>query len=146
MQVLLLVAILPLMMLSIVGNQQFNNAYPLWSQQYMDMAVGSVLVPVTWLQSVDATVSFLTMLGSIAFWKWCSERRREPDEMLKMALSCFVAAGVRARAGAGRGARARRLSSIRQPAPSHDGLECRELRRALVGPCPGDPGEGAPKG
>ncbi|WP_067068491.1 peptide MFS transporter [Roseateles chitosanitabidus] len=94
MQVVLLVAILPLLMLSIVGNQQFNNAYPLWSQQYMDMVVGGFTVPVTWLQSVDATVSFLTMLGSIAFWKWWSTRRREPDEVAKMALGCFVAAGA----------------------------------------------------
>ena len=94
MQVLLLVAILPLLMLSIVGNQQFYNAYPLWSQKYMDMAVGGFLVPVTWLQSVDATVSFLTMLGSIAFWRWWATRRREPDEVTKIALGCFVAAGA----------------------------------------------------
>ena len=91
-QVVLLVAILPILMLSIVGNQQFNNAYPQWSQKYMDMAVGSFVVPVTWLQSVDATVSFLTMLGSIAFWRWWATRRREPDEVTKMALGSFVAA------------------------------------------------------
>ncbi len=94
MQVMLLVAILPLLMLSIVGNQQFNNAYPLWSQQHMDMVVAGFEVPVTWLQAVDATVSFVTMLGSIAFWRWWATRRREPDEITKMALGCFVAAGA----------------------------------------------------
>ncbi|RTL22279.1 MAG: MFS transporter [Burkholderiales bacterium] len=94
MQVVLLVAILPLLMLSIVGNQQFYNAYPQWSQKYMDMAVGGFMVPVTWLQSVDATVSFVTMLGSIAFWRWWATRRREPDEITKIALGCFVAAGA----------------------------------------------------
>jgi POT family proton-dependent oligopeptide transporter len=96
-QVVLLVAILPLLMLSIVGNQQFNNAYPQWSQKFMDMTVGGFEVPVTWLQSVDATVSFLTMLGSIAFWGWWakpSTGRREPDEITKIALGCFVAAGA----------------------------------------------------
>ncbi|MBV8036596.1 peptide MFS transporter [Roseateles sp.] len=93
-QVTLLVAILPLLMLSIVGNQQFNNAYPLWSQQHMDMVVAGFEVPVTWLQSVDATVSFLTMLGSIAFWRWWATRRREPDEITKISLGCFIAAGA----------------------------------------------------
>ncbi|MFG6485641.1 peptide MFS transporter [Roseateles sp. BYS78W] len=93
-QVVLLVAILPLLMLSIVGNQQFNNAYPQWSQKFMDMSVGGFEVPVTWLQAVDATVSFVTMLGSIAFWRWWSTRRREPDEVTKIALGCFVAAGA----------------------------------------------------
>ncbi len=93
-QVTLLVAMIPLLMLSIVGNQQFNNAYPLWSQQHMDMNVAGFEVPVTWLQAVDATVSFLTMLGSIAFWRWWATRRREPDEVTKMALGSFVAAGA----------------------------------------------------
>jgi POT family proton-dependent oligopeptide transporter len=94
MQVVLLVAILPLLMLSIVGNQQFNNGYPLWSQKYMDMAVGSFVVPVTWLQAVDALVSTATMLASLAFWRWWAQRREEPDEITKIALGSFVAAGA----------------------------------------------------
>ncbi|MEO6277224.1 peptide MFS transporter [Roseateles sp.] len=94
MQVLLLVAILPLLMLSIVGNQQFNNAYPLWSQQHMDMFIGSFEVPVTWLQAVDALVSTATMLASLAFWRWWATRRTEPDEITKIAFGSFVAAGA----------------------------------------------------
>jgi proton-dependent oligopeptide transporter, POT family len=94
MQVVVLVAILPLLMLSIVGNQQFNNAYPLWSQQHMDMFVGSFEVPVTWLQAVDALVSTATMLASLAFWHWWATRRTEPDEITKIALGSFVAAGA----------------------------------------------------
>ncbi len=93
-RVALLVLILPLLMLSIVGNQQFNNAYPLWSQKHMDMVLLGFSVPVTWLQAIDATVSFGTMLGSIAFWRWWATRRREPDEITKIALGCFVAAGA----------------------------------------------------
>jgi POT family proton-dependent oligopeptide transporter len=93
-QAVLLVAILPILMLSIVGNQQYNNAFPLWSQQHMDMVVGGFTVPVTWLQAVDASLSTLTMLASIAFWRWWAARRREPDEIAKMALGCFIAAGA----------------------------------------------------
>jgi POT family proton-dependent oligopeptide transporter len=90
----LLIAMIPLLMLSIVGNQQFNNAYPLWSQKVMDMVLFGWSVPVTWLQAIDATVSFGTMLGSIAFWRWWATRRREPDEITKMALGSFIAAGA----------------------------------------------------
>ena len=93
-QVLLLVAILPLLMLSIVGNQQYNNGFPLWSQQHMDMTVAGFEVPVTWLQAVDALVSTTTMLASLAFWRWWALRRREPDEITKIALGCFVAAAA----------------------------------------------------
>ncbi|RZJ10433.1 MAG: MFS transporter [Rubrivivax sp.] len=88
----LLVGLLPLLMLSVVGNQQYNNGFPLWSQQHMDMHVGGFEVPVTWLQAVDALTSTGTMLASLAFWRWWAARRREPDEVTKMALGCFVAA------------------------------------------------------
>jgi POT family proton-dependent oligopeptide transporter len=89
----LLVALLPVLMLSIVGNQQYANAFPLWSQKYMDLVLFGWQVPVTWLQAVDAVVSTVTMLGSIAFWRWWAKRRQEPDELTKMGLGCLIAAG-----------------------------------------------------
>jgi POT family proton-dependent oligopeptide transporter len=91
-RVALLVALIPVLMLTIVGNQQFTNAYPLWSQKYMDLVLFGWAVPVTWLQAVDAFVSTATMIASIAFWKWWATRRREPDELTKMALGSIMAA------------------------------------------------------
>lgn len=90
-RLVLLVCMIPVLMLSIVGNQQFNNAYPLWAQKHMDMVLFGWSVPLTWLQALDATTSLLTMLGSIAFWRWWAERRREPDELTKMALGSALA-------------------------------------------------------
>ncbi|MEP7301570.1 MAG: peptide MFS transporter, partial [Caldimonas sp.] len=92
-RLLLLVALIAVLMLSIVGNQQFTNAFPLWAQQHMDFVLFGWEVPVTWLQAVDAAVSTATMLGSIAFWRWWAARRREPDELTKMALGALLAAG-----------------------------------------------------
>jgi POT family proton-dependent oligopeptide transporter len=92
-RLVLLVALVPVLMLSVVGNQQFNNAFPLWSQKYMDLVLFGWQVPVTWLQAVDAFVSTATMVASIAFWRWWSTRRREPDELTKMALGSLLAAG-----------------------------------------------------
>jgi len=89
----LLTALIPVLMLSIVGNQQFANAYPLWAQKHMDFVLFGWDVPVTWLQAVDAAVSTATMLGSIAFWRWWATRRREPDELVKMGLGALLAAG-----------------------------------------------------
>jgi POT family proton-dependent oligopeptide transporter len=89
----LLIGLIPVLMLSIVGNQQFQNAYPLWSQKHMDLVLFGWQVPVTWLQAVDAVVSTATMVASIAFWRWWATRRREPDELTKMALGCLLAAG-----------------------------------------------------
>ncbi|MED5618162.1 peptide MFS transporter [Ideonella sp. BN130291] len=92
-RLVLLVALIPVLMLSIVGNQQFTNAYPLWSQKHMDLVLFGWEVPVTWLQAVDAFVSTATMVASIAFWRWWAQRRREPDELTKMALGSLIGAG-----------------------------------------------------
>jgi proton-dependent oligopeptide transporter, POT family len=93
-RLVLLIALIPVLMLSIVGNQQFNNAFPLWSQKNMDLVLFGWQVPVTWLQAVDAIVSTTTMVASIAFWRWWSTRRREPDELMKMGLGSLLAAGA----------------------------------------------------
>ena len=92
-RLVLLVALIPVLMLSIVGNQQFNNAFPLWCDKYMDLVLFDWRVPTTWLQAVDAFISTATMIASIAFWRWWSTRRQEPDELVKMALGSLIAAG-----------------------------------------------------
>ena len=88
-----LVGILPLLMLSVVGNQQLNIGFTLWSDKHMDLLLFGWQMPVTWLQGVDAFVSTITMLLSLAFWRWWAQRRTEPDELMKIALGSVVAAG-----------------------------------------------------
>ena len=92
-RLLLLIALIPLLMLSIVGNQQFNIGFTLWSDKHMDLLLFGWQVPVTWLQAVDAFVSTATMVASLAFWRWWAKSRNEPDELMKMAIGSLVAAG-----------------------------------------------------
>jgi len=91
-RVAILVGIIPILMLTILGNQQISTGFPLWSDKHMDLVMFGWRVPTTWLQVVDAVVSLVTMLMSIAFWKWWSQRRNEPDELVKMALGTLIAA------------------------------------------------------
>lgn len=93
-RMLLLIALIPVLMLSVVGNQQYNNAFPLWSQKHMDLLLFGWQVPVTWLQSVDAATSTTTMVLTIAFWRWWATRRREPDDLTKMAMGSLIAAAA----------------------------------------------------
>jgi len=89
----LLVLLLPILVLTMVGNQQFNIGFTVWSDKHMDLMMFGWQVPVTWLQGVDAFVSSATMLLSIAFWSWYGKRRNEPDELVKIALGSMVSAG-----------------------------------------------------
>lgn len=93
-RLLLLLALIPVLMLSVVGNQQYQNAFPLWAQKHMDLVLLGWEVPVTWLQSVDAVISTATMVLSIAFWRWWATRRREPDELTKMGLGAMLCASA----------------------------------------------------
>jgi POT family proton-dependent oligopeptide transporter len=92
-QLALLVCLLPVLMLSAVGNQQYNIGFTLWSDKHMDLIIGGWEMPVTWLQGVDAFVSTVTMLMVLAFWRWWATHRREPDELMKMALGSLISAG-----------------------------------------------------
>ena len=101
-RIVLLIALLPVMLLAIIGNTQLNLGFSVWSDKHMDLMMFGWQVPVTWLAMVDAVVSTITGLGSIAFWVWWSKRRSEPDELMKMAIgSLFAASGPAAMAIAG---------------------------------------------
>ncbi|MBV8380453.1 MAG: peptide MFS transporter [Paucibacter sp.] len=89
-----LVVLLPVLVLSVVSNQQYNNAFPQWADAHMDRTLLGWEVPVTWLQAVDALVSTLTMIASIGFWRWWAKHRREPGDLVKMGLGSLVSAGA----------------------------------------------------
>lgn len=91
-RIVLLIGLLPIMLIAIIGNTQLNLGFSVWSDKHMDLMMFGWQVPVTWLAMVDAVVSTVTGLGSIAFWVWWSKRRSEPDELMKMAIGSLIAA------------------------------------------------------
>jgi len=90
--VILLVALLPLIAAAMVGNQQMFNVYVIWGEARLAIDLWGWRMPVTWLLSLDAFVAVLMTLATIAFWRWWSRRRREPDEIVKIALGAAIMA------------------------------------------------------
>jgi len=88
----LLVFLLPVMAVSLVGNQQIFNAYLIWSEANYQLVFFGKTMPITWLLSFDAAFSAITMLASLSFWKWWSTRWTEPDEITKMTIGIGIAA------------------------------------------------------
>ena len=91
-KILLLVAMLPVLALCELGNQQIFNAYLVWGDAPFSRTFFGFEAPVTWLLSVDAIVSTGMLLGVVAFWRWWSRRHREPDEIVKLTLGAAIAA------------------------------------------------------
>jgi proton-dependent oligopeptide transporter, POT family len=87
---ILLLVLIPVLAVGSIGNQQLYNAYLLWADGSYDFNLFGHRMPTTFLATLDATVSVLFLVASVAFWRWYSLHRKEPDELTKMALGCFV--------------------------------------------------------
>jgi POT family proton-dependent oligopeptide transporter len=91
----LLVLLLPVLALSIVGNNQIQNAYLIWADKSADLHLFGLSVPTPTLVSVDAFVSVATIVLMVWFWRAWAKRFKEPDELGKIVIGClFGAAGV----------------------------------------------------
>jgi proton-dependent oligopeptide transporter, POT family len=101
--IVLLVVLLPVLAIGTVGNQEIFNAYLLWAPGSIDIVFFGRTMPTTWLITVDATVSIVFLIATVAFWRLWSKRFQEPSEIIKLtigfafsaaALLCLVAAAA----------------------------------------------------
>jgi len=90
--ILVLVALLPVMSLSALGNQEIFNAYLVWGDAHYNLMFFGQSLPVTWLISFDAFISTGTIMAAVAFWRWWATKRREPDEITKLWIGALIAA------------------------------------------------------
>jgi len=88
----LLVVMLPVLAASALGNQEIFNAYLLWGDAHYELTFFGQRMPTAWLVSLDAIVSFVTMVGVVAFWRLYGKWRKEPDEIVKIAIGSLIAA------------------------------------------------------
>ncbi len=88
----ILVALVPVLALSLVGNMQIFNAYLIWAQKNFQLVFFGKTMPITWMLSVDAFISTILMAGSVLFWHWWAKRWTEPDEITKIVIGVVIAA------------------------------------------------------
>jgi POT family proton-dependent oligopeptide transporter len=110
-RVLGLFLLFPISVLFWTAQAQIWNVYNVWVRDHINMKVGSFLVPVPWLQSLDGLAP--AVFTPITLWIWASmaKRRREPDEFVKLSFGlvlfgvavAMLAAGPLLANSAGRG-------------------------------------------
>jgi POT family proton-dependent oligopeptide transporter len=92
---ILLIAMLPVLAASVVGNQEIFNAYLVWAERSADLHLFGYKILTEWMISVDSIVSVATIGGMVVFWRWWATRWAEPDELGKIIIGClFGAFGV----------------------------------------------------
>jgi POT family proton-dependent oligopeptide transporter len=86
----LLLLLVPVLAFSALGNQQMFNAYLVWADRSYEFMLFGHRMPTSFLVSFDALTGFLTLGGSVLFWRWFARRWREPDEMSKLIIGCLI--------------------------------------------------------
>ena len=87
---IVLLAMIPVLAVGSIGNQQLYNAYLLWADRSYDFNLLGMRMPTTFLATLDAAVSVTFLVAVVAFWRWYGKRWKEPDEITKVALGCFI--------------------------------------------------------
>ena len=91
-RVAVLVLLLPLLVLSALGNQQIFNSYLVWGDANFDLSLFGMHMEVTDLVSLDAFISTAMIFLSILFWRWWAKRRTEPNEITKLTIGALISA------------------------------------------------------
>ncbi|NWE52778.1 peptide MFS transporter [Brevundimonas sp. P7753] len=86
----LLLAMLPVLALALLGNQQIFNAYMIWAQNSFDFSLLGHTMPTSWLITFDAAASVVMLALSVLFWRLWSRRFPEPDEITKLVIGAGV--------------------------------------------------------
>lgn len=90
--VILLVLLIPVLALSLVGNQEIFNAYLIWAEKNFQLVFFGHTMPITWMLAVDAFVSTALIAASVLFWRWFGRHWTEPDEITKITIGVGIAA------------------------------------------------------
>jgi POT family proton-dependent oligopeptide transporter len=90
----LLITLMPLIGAFWVSQSQVWNTYNLWVRDHLELMIGGFRVPVPWLSSLDSLVPVLALPPLLMLWAWQARRGREPDELGKMAIGCFIFAAA----------------------------------------------------
>jgi proton-dependent oligopeptide transporter, POT family len=90
-RIAVLVMLIPVTACAFVGNQEIFAAYELWADAHYQLVFFHWAMPASFLISLDAIVSTVTLIGVVAFWRWWGVRHREPDEITKITMSTFLA-------------------------------------------------------
>jgi len=85
-----LVALLPILAVAFVGNNQIYNAYVVWAQETANLVIFGWRMPVTWLLAYDAGVSTALLALAVLVWRWLALRGIAPHELTKLTLGCAI--------------------------------------------------------
>jgi POT family proton-dependent oligopeptide transporter len=87
-----LLVVMALTVFQSIAYYQNSNMNLVWIDRDVDLDLMGFHVPVSWFNSIDPFVSIIAVPPLFALWRWQQRRRREPNEIVKIAIGAFIAA------------------------------------------------------
>lgn len=84
-----LLALIPVLALAAVGNQQMFNAYLIWSDTSAALDIFGTRMPTTWLITIDMLASIACLLGVMWFWRRMAAIGIAATEITRIAIGCL---------------------------------------------------------
>src|ERR1700682_6565887 len=91
MGIIALLALLPILTLAVIGNQQIFNAYLVWAEKTANLVFFGKKMPTTWLITLDSILSVSCLAGAVVFWRLWSKKFRAPAEITKIGIGSLCA-------------------------------------------------------
>ncbi len=91
MGIVALLALLPVLTIAVLANQQIFNAYLVWAERSADLIFFGRKMPTTWLITLDSILSVTFLALAVVFWRIWSKKYREPAEITKMGIGSLCA-------------------------------------------------------
>jgi POT family proton-dependent oligopeptide transporter len=91
MAIIALLALLPVITIAVIGNQQIFNAYLVWAEKTANLVFFGKKMPTTWLITLDSILSVSCLAGAVVFWRLWSKKFPEPAEITKLGIGSIIA-------------------------------------------------------
>ena len=91
MGIIALFALLPVLTIAVIGNQQIFNAYLVWAEKTANLVFFGKKMPTTWLITLDSILSVSCLAGAVVFWRLWSKKFPEPAEITKLGIGSLIA-------------------------------------------------------
>jgi POT family proton-dependent oligopeptide transporter len=89
-----LFAVMALSVFQSIAYYQNSNIGLIWIDQYVDLNLLGLHIPVSWFNSIDSFVSIVSVPVLFALWRYQDRRGGEPGEIAKIATGAWMAAGA----------------------------------------------------
>lgn len=88
---LVLLALVPVLGMVSVVNEQIYNAYILWGADNFDRRFFGHEMPASWLGSIDTAMAIIGSIAVLVFWRTYARSRPDADEITKVAIGSLFA-------------------------------------------------------